>query len=138
MKDIMLEIEEPFNLSGRVAHHTFDIGFPRKVIQAVATGTLEYWIGDTEGTILFSDPGGVHAGNPNTTLVSGGDGTTTWIKVTATYTATFATVIAGVYLYATKNSRANSFLFSSKDIDPDQSLTAGQTYTINWAIHADI
>lgn len=136
MNEIKLEIEEPFRLNEVREHHTFDIGFPQEVIQAIATGTMDRWVGNSEGMIQFMGSGLDRY--ENTTLISGGDGTTTYMKVSATYTATFATVVTNVYLYGSKTSRLSSDLYSTKDIDPDQSLSAGQAYTINWILHADI
>lgn len=142
MKNIELEIEEPFRISEKGIlskfgedHHTLYIYLPQNIIKAVATGTMEYWAGNSEGLITFVFFAG-HYSKVNTQLVSGGDGTTTYMKLSATYTAPLATTIMSLLLKGTKNSHVDETTFSAKDVN--QVLAAGQTYTINWILHADI
>ena len=144
MKEINKEIEEPLSLgegkkSAGVGHHSFWESFPRTVIKAVATGSMTDWVGNDEGQILFQPEGftGAEGHYENTTLISGGDGFTTYMKVRATYTATEATVIQNLRLYGTSYNRTERLLFSEKT-GVNQSLDEGQSYTVYWTIHADI
>jgi len=137
---IVLDIDEGFKLEGFAPsedrHNTIEIALPRLLIKTMATGeALDYWVGNTGGVIRFRNIA-LESINENTSLVSGGDGNTTWMKVTATYTATQATFIEAVRLSSTNATRTPATIWSAQTVD--QELEDGQAYTINWTLHADI
>lgn len=111
-------------------------GIAQAVIQALGSGDTFHSIGPDEGTIDFWT-GEQH--HEDVTLVSGADGTTNYVQVTATWTATEDTTVTALFLWGTKSSRTDKIKFSSQTpIIPSQVLLEGQTYTVNWTLHAEI
>jgi hypothetical protein len=134
MDSVILQKEERIPVPPAV-HHSLHDGIAEDVIQALGTGTGFHWCGEDEGKIGFWQRGAGFS-YEDTSLIYGADGTTTYMQVTATYTPAHPTVIDTIYLYGSKSSRTLTQLWSSEEVN--QSLVAGQDYTIYWTLHADI
>lgn len=116
-------------------HHSLYEDIAESIMQALGSGTDFYYVGNDEGLIYFETLA-VSTGW-YTSLVSGADGTTTYMQVTATYTAPEATTITNLILYGTKDTYDSGITFS-QETGVNQALEESQDYRINWTIHADI
>ena len=114
-------------------HHSLWEGILEDTMQALGEGTGFHWVGADEGRILFLAD---IWNERNTSLVSGADGATSYLQVTATYTAPEATSITQLLLQATSGGRVATAVWSTEAVSQD--LANGQDYIINWTIHADI
>jgi hypothetical protein len=132
VKNIDTAIRFRYPISER-DHHSFYEEVLEDAMKALGGGTDFHWAGDNEGRIMFLAAGWNFR---DTSLVSGADGMTNYMTVTATYTAPETTVITLLHLVGTKNSRVSAESWSSEAVS--QSLILGQDYIINWTIHADI
>ena len=139
---IIKEIETTINLGDLFGgtdeegeHHSLYINIAKAAIEALGTGSDFYWVGNSEGYINFYTAAGYV--QQTTTLFSGADGATTYMKVTATWTAPEATVVTDLRLRGSQGGRTSSSLFSQKS-GVNQSLLDSQDYIIYWSIHADI
>lgn len=142
MKPIIQEFDLPIQLrhlldeDAENEHHSLETAITYSAIHAIGLGSGFFRLGTTEGEISFVTSAG-KSYDESTSLVSGADGATTYLKVTASYTATAATVIADVELWGTRVNRTQSNRFSI-EAGVNQSLAGSQTYIVNWTLHADI
>lgn len=136
---IIRRVETVLRLGGQPdrvdPHYSLYENLLNDAIQAFGAGSAFYWAGDSEGYIYFTTAAGNH--KEVTSLLTGADGNTNYMQLTATYTATEATVVADLYLVGTKNSRVNEHTWSI-DAGVNQSLADSQDYTIFWTLHAEI
>ncbi len=136
--EIRYTINEGFALSRPVLHHSLTEDFAETAIRWLMNGdelngaTSWFSFQSGEGLIRFSKNGALS--DANTTQVSGGDGTTNYMTLTATYTATQATTVTELSLVATHTSRASEEVWSTEGVDQD--LLNNQTYTITWILSA--
>lgn len=122
------------NLGDGQEHHSLYEMILNDAMHALGVGTALYWAGTAEGLIYFETLGG--NSQQNTSLISGADGATNYLQITATYVAPEATTVETIYLVATKNSRVHEHTWSEESVS--QALSDSQSYIINWTIHADI
>ena len=118
---------------------TLNENIAKAIIQALGTGTGFPWIGDDEGQVDFWTAAG--SNYQNTELVSGADGTTTYMKVVATWTAPETTTVTSVFLYGTSGSRETTTrtrLAEKDPLDSSRTLEKGQGYSVFFSINAEI
>jgi len=132
---IVLNFENAFGRASDSEHHSLDENIVENVIKGLGTGTDIYHVGNTEGWIGFVvDIPWEYT--ELTSLISGADGTTNYMKVSAIFTAGIEMTVTEVKLYGTKNNRTSYSEFSAESIS--EHLDADQSLTVNWTLHADI
>jgi len=132
---IILDFESSFGHALESEHHSLNENIVENVIQGLGTGADFHYVGDTEGEIFFM-AGMVPLGGEATSLISGADGTTNYMKVRATFTSLYEQTIPQVILYGTKSNRTIYKEFSTEDVNIP--LVEDQPLTVNWILYAEI